>query len=150
MSGSPCAPSPLPTRLSPPKRPPQQRFLSPTITPLKAERPRWHWDTSGEGCDRAPSHPAGTDMQPRRVSEHNGTKKHPRNMPAVPAEPGEAPSQTLRSRFQLPQERQTPGRGAAGFVCSAVEFSLVYLNISLGIHRGSSLTNASTLRVKLF
>lgn len=47
-------------------------------------------------------------------------------------------------------EEGTLVREAAGLVCSAAEFSLIYLDIFLDIPRDGSLTNASTPRVKRF
>lgn len=87
---SPHARSPFPTHLSPP----QQRFLSPTINPIKAEGPRWHWDTSGEGWHRAPSNRAGRHAATMSVwgQQH---QKAPQKHPGSVCSTWEAPSQTL-------------------------------------------------------
>lgn len=49
-----------------------------------------------------------------------------------------------------PLGRKMPATGTAVLVCSTGEFSLEYLNPLLGVRGSGSLTNASTLRVKLF
>lgn len=84
--------------------------------------------------------PQSRDVQPRRVSEHSGTKKDPRNMQhwGIP-----------RGCFWFPWEGETPGRGLQGLSAMQLNFPGILEHV-LCIHGGGSLTSAGTRRVKLF
>lgn len=72
--------------------------------------------------------------------------QHDRSVCSTCRKPFPDPQESLLA----PVEEGARVREAAGLVCSAAEFSLIYLDIFLDIPRDGSLTNASTPRVKRF
>lgn len=85
----------------------------------------------------------GRDLQPWLVAEFD-------DAPQEHARGAQHSGVLLPAPWGGPLGRKMPATGTAVLVCSTVEFSLEYLNPLLGIRGSGSLTNASTLRVKLF